>query len=230
MTSARHPARMGTALKKRALVVATSHERLGETGRPTGAYLSELVEACAVLRALGIEVEVASPRGGDIPIDPCSRTADFGTLSDVIKGATPLAAVAPPYDAYLAVGGRGALWDLRADPNLDRLLAQAVAAGKVVAGIAQGVSVLLGLRADDGTPLVRGRRVTASTDEEERVAGVVTALPFSLEAELRNAGARFEATTIWSPHVTADQRFITGQNPLSAPAVAQAIGRALGAA
>jgi putative intracellular protease/amidase len=230
MTGARHSARMGTASKKRALVVATSHARLGETGRPTGAYLSELVEACAVLRALDVAIDVASPRGGDIPIDPCSRAADFGPLSDVIKGTTPLASVAPAYDAYLAVGGRGALWDLRGDPHLERLLATAVATGKVVGGIAQGVSILLGLRAHDGTPLVRGRRVTASTDEEEQVAGAVTSLPFSLESELRNAGARFEAATTWSLHVTADQRFITGQNPLSAPAVAHAIGRALGAA
>jgi putative intracellular protease/amidase len=167
---------------------------------------------------------VASPEGGDAPVDPCSRSTDLEVLARAAKGTRPLAEVDEAYDAYLVVGGRGALWDLSRDPALGRLLGAAFGAGKVVAAVSQGNAGLLDVRAGD-EPLVRGRRLTASTDREEHEAGWSSALPFSLERELVGRGARVESASPWANHVVTEGRLVTGQNPGSAESVARAVAR-----
>jgi putative intracellular protease/amidase len=207
---------------KRVLFIVTSHGALGDTGRGTGLYLSELVEPATILRQEGVQVQVASPRGGDAPIDPGSRDARLD--SALARDTRPAAAVEDDYDACVAVGGRGALFDLRADEHVARLFRAAQARGRIVAAIGQGACALLDLVGPDGQPWVRGRRLTATTESEERETGLEAALPFSLERELRDRGALFEGAPVWTMQVATEGRhFVTGQNPVSAPAVARAI-------
>lgn len=211
---------------KRVLVLATSHAQLGATGRRTGAYLAELADVCAVLHGLQVAVDIASPRGGVVPIDPGSRASAVAGAGELAQQTIALDAVNEEYDAYVAVGGRGALWDLASDTRVGRLFAEAAAKRKVLAAVAQGVAALLALEGA-GSSLLRGRAMTAATDEEERIIGTTSALPYSLEAELRRVGAKFQAGPAWSEYVATDERLVTGQNPLSAAGVARAVERLL---
>lgn len=211
-----------------ALFVVTSQGVLGDSEHATGLYLAELVEPCALLKEMGVAVTVASPRGGPAPVDPCSRATDLQALSALAATTIPLAEVTEAYDIYLVVGGRGALWDLAASAELGGLLSRAMAAGKVVAAIGQGVAALLAVIDEQGRPRVRGRRLTASSDREEQETGGISALPFSLERQLSERGARVELAAPWSEKVVTDGRLITGQNPGSAPGVARAIVRMFG--
>jgi putative intracellular protease/amidase len=214
-------------LNKRALFIVTSHAQLGALERPTGLYLAELAEPYAVLKEQGVAVEVASPKGGAAPVDPCSRSAELAPLASLATETRPLGSSGSAYDAYLVVGGRGALWDLAHDHTLVRLLAEAYDGGKVVAALSQGAAALLELTDREKAPWLRGRRLTTSTDQEELQAGFASALPFSLEHELRARGARVETGAPWSPHVVTEARLVTGQNPGSATSVARAIARLL---
>jgi putative intracellular protease/amidase len=212
-----------TPRSKRALFVVTSHSRLGDSDRPTGLFLAELVEPYTLLRQRGVEIDVASPLGGAAPVDPCSRATDVEVLASVAGQTIPLATRSESYDLYLVVGGRGALWDLARDADLGRLLAQAFGAGKVIATIGHGAAGLLAVPGEPGESIVHGRRLTASSDREEQDSGWASTLPLSLERQLAEQGARLELAPPWSERVVSDGRLITGQNPASAPGVARTI-------
>jgi putative intracellular protease/amidase len=221
----------------RILIVLTSHSQLGSTGKKTGFWLEELAAPYLEFARAGAEVDLASPAGGAAPADPRSETdpseARRAFLADPtarakLQSTLRLADVrAKEYDAIFVAGGHGTMWDLATDPATKRLLSEAASAGKVVAAVCHGPAALVGVEVN-GVPLVKGRRVSAFTDAEERAAGLDTVVPFPLEGKLRELGARLEGGPLWAPFAVRDGTLVTGQNPASAVPVAREVLRALG--
>lgn len=220
---------------QRVLIVCTSHDRLGSTGKATGLWLEELAVPYWVLRDAGYEVDVVSMAGGRVPLDPRStdesdrpaaveRFLADRTAADAIASTRRLADIAP--DAYAAIflpGGHGAMWDFAADEQLARAVAAAYDDGRIVAAVCHGPAGLVGAVRADGKALVGARRVTSFTNHEEAEVGLTDAVPFLLESRLRELGAIFECAHAFSPYVVRDGNLVTGQNPQSSRAVAEAV-------
>ena len=212
---------------KRALVIATSHDTLGDTGKKTGVFASEMTAPYYTFLDAGMSVDVASVRGGKIPIEPMSvkwplrsshdsrflKDADFRRKTDASPSVSGIDGA--QYDAVFLAGGWGAAFDFEQSPELGRLLLQAEEAGAVIGGVCHGPLGLLAARRGNGQPLVNGRRVTAVTDKQVNELGI-THTPRHPERDLRAAGAKFEASSkfrdIFASHVVADGRLVTGQN------------------
>jgi putative intracellular protease/amidase len=206
------------------LMIVTSHNALGKTGKPTGLYLSELAHPYEVLVAAGLNIVVASPKGGDAPIDPNSLSPELEKFAPLASGTKALHSVrVEDYDAYLVVGGHGTMWDLAFNTDLERILPAALAQGKVVAAVCHGPVALSHLKNPDGTFVLRHKKVTGFTNDEESAAGLTEAMPFLLEDELIKAGAYYEKKPNWSAHVVVDDNLVTGQNPASAKGVGEAM-------
>lgn len=227
-------------MSKRVLMIVTSHARLGDTGRPTGLWAEELATPYYALRDAGVQVELASPAGGAVPLDPASlkpagenEPAVERLLADEAVQRTlqhtPRAADvdAGAFDALFLPGGHGTMWDLPADGGVIRAVEAVWAAGKPVAAVCHGPAGLVGARRPDGQPLVQGLRVNAFTNDEEEAVGLAAVVPFALETRLRELGGRFEKAPNWQPFVLRDGQLITGQNPMSSQLVAQALLQAL---
>lgn len=212
---------------KRALVIATSHDTLGDTDKKTGVFASEMTAPYYTFLDAGMSVDVASVRGGKIPIEPMSvkwplrsshdsrflKDADFRRKTDASPSVSGIDGA--QYDAVFLAGGWGAAFDFEQSPELGRLLLQAEEAGAVIGGVCHGPLGLLAARRGNGQPLVNGRRVTAVTDKQVNELGI-THTPRHPERDLRAAGAKFEASTkfrdIFASHVVVDGRLVTGQN------------------
>ena len=217
------------------LMVLTSHDRLGDTGRKTGFWLEELAAPYYVLKDAGHEVTLASPKGGRPPLDPTSSEPENQTESTrrfdgdpeaqaALANTVPLAEVrAGDFDGIFYPGGHGPLWDLARDPHSHRLIAETIAGGKPVALVCHAPAVLKDVRAADGKPLVAGRAVTGFTNAEEEAVGLTGIVPFLLEDELQRLGATFTSAAPFQAHVVADGLLITGQNPASSAPAAQAL-------
>ena len=217
------------------LMVLTSHSRLGNSGRATGVWLEEFATPYYVLIDAGHSVELASPRGGEIPIDPGSREASAqtaatrrleadGLRTGLLSRSRALSELdAGRFDAVFYPGGHGPMWDLAIDPVNAGLLKAFWQAGKPVAALCHGVAALLTARSDAGDALFSGRRLTAFTDAEERRVGLDEIVPFLLQDKLVLAGAIFEEAPPFSPHTVVDGQLVTGQNPASAQGTAQAL-------
>ncbi len=218
----------------RILIVLTSHDRLGATGRATGFHFEELATPYWAFRDAGFAVEIASLRGGAAPVDPASHPADPAErpasvarfLADPVAAAalhatTPVAAAAAAGLAgvFLA-GGHGTMWDMPEDPALGRLVGAVFQAGGAVAAVCHGPAGLLGARRADGAPIVAGRRVNGFTNAEEAAVGLTAEMPFLLETRLVEQGGRFEAGPEFQSFAVRDGTLATGQNPASAGAVA----------
>jgi len=221
------------------LMVLTSHDRLGDTGHRTGFWLEEFAAPYYVFRDAGAEVVLASPKGGRPPLDPKSEAPDAQTAATVRfnEDADALAALAGTlrlkgvvdgvFDAVFYPGGHGPLWDLAEDADSIRLIEQAFSAGRPVAAVCHGPAVFRHARGALGEPLVKDKRVTGFSDEEEAAAGLADVVPFSLEDALKKNGARYERGPLWQAHVVVDGRLVTGQNPASSEAAADAVLRLL---
>ncbi len=212
-----------------AVIVTTSAEWMPD-GRPTGAYASELAETWKELAELGYDVAVASVRGGVVPIearmpgDPLQDEFFDGLTGVLLQNSATMASVGDDFDVLCVVGGHGAVLDLPFDEDLQRLVERVHGRGGVVAAVCHGVAGLLGTDAD-GVPFLRGRRVAAFTDEEERAVGMDQRVPFLLSHVLARIGAVHDVADPFLPHVVVDGRVVTGQNPASAGAVAATAGR-----
>lgn len=218
------------------LIVTTSHDRLGDTGERTGLWLEELAAPYWAFVDAGLQVTLASPKGGAIPVDPRSREQD-GANAPVVErflddpGAREAAANTRPladvnadgFDAVFLPGGHGTMWDLPGDARLAALLGAVWEAGGVVAAVCHGPAGLLGARDAEGRPLLQGRRVTGFTNSEERAAGLDAVVPFLLEDRMRELGGRFEQVDDFQPFAVADGRLVTGQNPASSGDVAERV-------
>ena len=211
------------------LMIVTSHEKLGETGNKTGFWLEELAAPYLEFVKAGVDVDIASPRGGHPPVDPKSAEAQGASgefrrdsrAMEKLRHSIPLNEVKRPYDAYFLVGGHGAMWDLAESEVLQGLLSRRYEAGAVVAAVCHGPAGLVGVRKQNGEPLVRGLRVAGFSDEEEEAVNLTAVVLFALESKLRELGGKYERGPMWAPFVVRDGRLVTGQNPASSVAVAR---------
>ena len=217
------------------LMVLTSHDRLGDTGKKTGFWLEEFAAPYYVFKDAGAESTLASPRGGQPPLDPKSdepeaqteATTRFRTdaaSSAALARTLPLAAVDPSrFDAVFYPGGHGPMWDLAESDESARLIESFARADKPVAAVCHAPAALRHVKGTDGRPLVDGKQVTGFTNSEEEGVGLTHVVPFLLEDMLRQAGAQFVRGPDWQPHVVTDGRLVTGQNPASSEAAARAL-------
>jgi putative intracellular protease/amidase len=217
------------------LMVLTSHDTLGDTGRKTGFWLEELAAPYYAFKDAGAEVVLASPQGGQPPLDPKSNEPDFRTdltrrfEADAAATAQPAATVrlesveAADFDTVFYPGGHGPMWDLAEDPTSIELIQSFLAAGKPVALVCHAPGALRHAKRPDGRPLVEGKDVTGFTNTEEEAVGLMQAVPFLVEDELKAKGGRFSKTADCDVHVVADGLLITGQNPASAGPAAEAL-------
>lgn len=224
---------------KKVLIALTSHDTLGDTGRSTGYYLSEVTHPYIQLAERGIGVDIVSVRGGAAPMDPGSRDLDDPTtarfLGDPALAATLEHTLAPSqvdpddYEAIIFAGGHGTMWDF---PEATELLEKAAAIyerGGIVGAVCHGPAALTELRVGEGTYLVAGKHVAAFTNAEEEAVGLAGVVPFLLETRLRERGALHEAAPNFQEWVVVDGRLVTGQNPASATGVGKAVADMIGA-
>ena len=217
------------------LIVLTSHDRLGDTGQPTGFWLEEFAAPYYVFLDAGAQVVLASPRGGEPPLDPRSDQPDAqteaterfnrdGEAQTLLANTYRLDQVsAADFDAVFYPGGHGPLWDLVNDPTSIALLESFVKADKPVAAVCHAPAALSEVRGKDGEYLVKGKRVTGFSNGEEEAVALTDVVPFLLEERLRERGARYCKGADWAPFVQVDGLLITGQNPASSQAAAQAL-------
>lgn len=222
------------------LMVLTSHDTLGDTGKKTGFWLEEFAAPYYVFKDRGMDVTLASPAGGQPPLDPKSDEPDAQTEATrrfradteaqrLLATTRRLADVrAADYDAVFYPGGHGPLWDLAEDPASIALIEQAHALGKVVAAVCHGPAVFRRTRDSHGVSLVKGRKVTGFTNSEEEAAGLTGVVPFLVEDALKNAGGTYTKAADWQPHVEIDGTLVTGQNPASSEPAAEAVLEVLG--
>jgi putative intracellular protease/amidase len=215
------------------LMVLTSHDRLGDSGKKTGFWLEEFAAPYYVFKDAGAVVTLASPRGGQPPLDPTSDAADAQTAATTRFKADPAAQAAlaathtlsgmnaSDFDAVFYPGGHGPLWDLAEDAQSKALIEAMLAAGKPLAVVCHAPAVLRHAQAADGSSLVKGRRVTGFSNSEERAAGLTEVVPFLVEDMLNALGGQYSSVADWQPHVVADGLLITGQNPASSAPAAE---------
>ncbi|MGO4416329.1 type 1 glutamine amidotransferase domain-containing protein [Cupriavidus sp. KB_39] len=217
------------------LMVLTSHDQLGNTGRKTGFWLEELAAPYYAFKDAGAEIVLASPKGGQPPLDPKSNEPDFQTElthrfeADAAAKAQLAATVRldsvsqADFDTVFYPGGHGPLWDLAEDKHSIALIQSFVAAGKPVALVCHAPGVLRHVVTPDGKPLVQGRKVTGFTNTEEAAVELTKVVPFLVEDELKAKGGLYSKGDDWAPYVVEDGPLITGQNPASSASAAAAL-------
>lgn len=216
------------------LMVLTSHDKLGNTGDKTGFWLEEFASPYYVFKDAGVDVTVASPKGGQPPIDPKSddpanqtkaqdRFKADSTAQSVLANTIQLSGVrAADYDAVFYPGGHGPMWDLAEDPASIKLIENFYGDGKPVAAVCHAPAVLRHVKFN-GEPIVKGKRVTGFTNSEEEAVQLTNVVPFLVEDELKRLGGKFEKVDDWQSLAIVDGRLITGQNPSSSEATAKAL-------
>jgi putative intracellular protease/amidase len=217
------------------LMVLTSHDQLGNTGRKTGFWLEELAAPYYAFKDAGADIVLASPKGGQPPLDPKSNEPDFQTdltrrfeADDAAKAqlasTVKLDSVNQDgFDTVFYPGGHGPLWDLAEDPHSIKLIESFIAAGKTIALVCHAPGVLRHVKTADGKPLVQGRKVTGFTNTEEEAVGLTTVVPFLVEDELKAKGGVFSKAGDWAVYVVTDGQLITGQNPASSGPAAKVL-------
>jgi len=221
------------------LIVLTSHDKLGNTGEKTGFWLEEFASPYYHLKDAGAQLTLASPDGGQPPIDPKSNEPDAHTdatrrfdndpvAQQELASTARLAEMkVEDFDALFYPGGHGPLWDLHSDGNSIALIEGFVAAGKPVAAVCHAPAVLLKARGSEGEPLVKGKNVTGFSNSEEAAVQLTDIVPYLLEDQLIEMGGVYQKVEDWSPLVVTDGLLITGQNPASSNVVAEALLKAI---
>jgi putative intracellular protease/amidase len=216
------------------LMVLTSHDQLGDTGRKTGFWLEEFAAPYFVFRDANVQLTLASPKGGQPPVDPKSDLPENQTpamtrfkqdpaAQKALSQTVRLADVkAQDYDTVFYVGGHGPLWDLAESPDSIALIESFYNSGKPVALVCHSPGVLRRVTYK-GAPIVKGKRVTGFTNDEEEAVHLTNVVPFLVEDELKRLGANFEKVPNWQPFSIVDGRLVTGQNPASSTGAAEAL-------
>ncbi len=217
------------------LMVITSHDQLGNTGRKTGFWLEELAAPYYVFKDAGADVTLASPKGGRPPLDPKSNEPSFRT-DITLRFEKDAAAQAQldktvrldcvrqeDFDTVFYPGGHGPMWDLAEDRHSIKLIESFLAAGKTIAVVCHSTGALRHVKTPDGKPLVQGREVTGFTDGEEAEVGLTRVVPFLVEDEMLKLGATFSKKANWTVHIVSDRLLITGQNPASSGPAAKTL-------
>jgi putative intracellular protease/amidase len=217
------------------LMVLTSHDKLGDTGKKTGFWLEEFAAPYYVLKDAGAEITLASPVGGQPPLDPKSDEPDAQTeatdrfkadqtAQQLLASTTPLSHIDPgDFDAVFYPGGHGPLWDLAEDKHSIALIEAFAAKDRPIGAVCHAPGVLRHVKGGDGQPLVKGRKVTGFTNSEEQAVGLTEVVPFLVEDMLQERGGQYEKGADWSVHVVTDGKLVTGQNPASSEAAAKAL-------
>ncbi len=222
------------------LMVLTSHDQLGDTGKKTGFWLEELAAPYYTFKDAGATIVLSSPKGGQPPLDPKSDEPDSQTddtrrfHADADAKAHLAATVrldsvsAADFDAVFYPGGHGPLWDLAEDTHSIALIESFIAANKPVALVCHAPGVLRHVKAADGQPLVNGKNVTGFTNTEEDGVGLTDVVPFLVEDMLKQAGGDYSKGPDWGSYVVRDGLLITGQNPASSAETAAVLIKQLG--
>jgi putative intracellular protease/amidase len=217
------------------LIVLTSHDQLGDTGKKTGFWLEELAAPYYEFRDAGFDVTLASPKGGRPPLDPKSNEPDARTdetrrfehdteAEAALSSTVRLDSVDPAaFDAVFYAGGHGPLWDLAEDPTSRSVIEGALAADCPVALVCHAPGALRHVTAPSGAPLVEGKDVTGFTNTEEEGVGLTDVVPFLVEDMLKERGGRYSKGDDWAPYVVTDGLLVTGQNPASSAPAATAL-------
>lgn len=225
---------------KKVLMVLTSHDTLGNTGRKTGFWLEELAAPYYTFKDAGVEIVLASPAGGQPPLDPKSNEPSFQTDLTRRFEADPAATAQlaatvrldsvnqADFDTVFYPGGHGPLWDLAEDQHSIALIEAFIAANKPVALVCHAPGVLRHVKSADGRPLVEGKKVSGFTNTEEEGVGLTDVVPFLVEDELKKLGGVYSKGSDWGSYVVQDGLLITGQNPGSSEAAAALLLKQLG--
>lgn len=215
------------------LMVLTSHDRLGDTGRKTGFWLEELAAPYYVFKDAGFGIVLASPKGGQPPLDPKSNEAGFQTeetrrfeadaeAAKALANTVKLAEVDEDgFDTVFYPGGHGPMWDLAESAVSAVLIERFMAAKKPVALVCHAPAALRHVKTPEGGSLIEGRQVTGFTNSEEEAVGLTKVVPFLLEDDLKAKGGIYSSGPDWAPHVVRDGLLITGQNPASSAGAAR---------
>lgn len=223
------------------LMVLTSHDQLGDTGKKTGFWLEEFAAPYYALKDAGADIVVASPLGGQPPLDPSSDEPDAQSedtrrfkadteAQSVLAHTVRLDSVsAADFDAVFYPGGHGPLWDLAEDKTSIALIEAFAKADKPVASVCHAPGVLRHVKGPDGAPLVKGRKVTGFTNTEEEAVGLTDVVPFLVEDMLKANGGQYSKGADWGSYVLTDGKLVTGQNPASSREAAEALLKLLAA-
>jgi len=215
------------------LIITTSHEQLGETGRKTGTWLEELAVPYYIFKDAGADITLASPLGNRIPIDPKSESIIASTSSirrfqkdlevaSWLAHSIPLATLkAASFDMAFLPGGHGAIWDFADNAFLTQLLEDFIRQGKIIGLLSYGAAALISMKAFDGEPFVKGKDLTAFSNDEATAAGLVSIIPFSLESRLTASKAYYTKAANYICHTVVCGHIVTGQNPSSSAEVAK---------
>ena len=215
------------------LMVLTSHGDLGDTGKKTGFWLEEFAAPYYVFADAGADIVIASPKGGQPPLDPKSNEPDAQTAAterfgkdkgaqDKLANSVPLDSVkASDFDALFYPGGHGPLWDLAESRTSIDLIESFDRAAKPVGLVCHAPGVLRHVKAANGDPIVKGRKVTGFTNSEEDGVGLTDVVPFLIEDEFTRQGAHYAKAADWQVHVVTDGLLVTGQNPASSETAAE---------
>ncbi|SFB80682.1 type 1 glutamine amidotransferase domain-containing protein [Tropicimonas isoalkanivorans] len=217
------------------LMVLTSHDELGDTGKKTGFWLEEFAAPYYVFKDAGAEVTLASPKGGQPPLDPMSDSEDAQTeatkrfksdeaAQTQLANTAVLADVsAEGFDAIFYPGGHGPLWDLAEDSDSRALIEAFDASGRPIGAVCHAPAVFRHTRDADGNPLVSGKTVTGFTNSEEEGVGLTDVVPFLVEEMLIANGGNYKKGDDWSEFVVTDGKLVTGQNPASSEEAARKV-------
>ena len=221
------------------LIVLTSHDQLGDTGKKTGFWLEEFASPYYHLKDAGVQVTLSSPLGGQPPLDPKSYEPDAQTeytrrfdqdqaAQNELANTAKLAEMkVEDFDAVFYPGGHGPLWDLHKDSYSIALIEGFIAAGKPVATVCHAPAVLLKAKDQNGDPLVKGKKVTGFSNSEEAAVKLTDIVPYLLEDQLIAMGGAYQKVEDWNSLAVVDGLLITGQNPTSSTAVAEALIKAI---
>ncbi|MEJ5055823.1 type 1 glutamine amidotransferase domain-containing protein [Sphingobacterium sp. MYb382] len=224
---------------KKVLFVVTSHDKMGEIDRKTGLWLGEFTDPYYVLADAGIEITIASPKGGQAPVDPFSLDSSFVTAgtkrydsdkslqAKLAKTAKLSTVKEKDFDAVFYPGGHGPIWDLAEDKTSASLIQKFYTSDKLIAFVCHGPVALKNAVDKNGTPIVKGKKVTGFTNGEEDAVQLTKVVPFLTEDLLKSLGGKYEKAADWAPNVVQDGLLITGQNPQSAQLVGEKLLEAL---
>ncbi|ATP50245.1 type 1 glutamine amidotransferase domain-containing protein [Pseudomonas putida] len=217
------------------LMVLTSHDKLGDTGLKTGFWLEEFAAPYYIFKEAGAEIVLASPAGGQPPLDPKSELADFQTdmtqrfnadaaAQKALANTVKLDTVSEKdFDTVFYPGGHGPLWDLAESKTSISLIESFERAGKPIGFVCHAPGALRHAKAADGAPLIKGRRVTGFTNGEEAAVALTDVVPFLIEDEFQRLGGHYQKGPDWAPFIIEDGKLVTGQNPASSEGVAKAL-------
>ena len=225
---------------KKVLIVLPSHDQLGNTGQKTGFWLEEFTDPYYKFIDSGYEVTIASPRGGKPPVDPKSIQKENQSESTQrferdksaqakLENTLVLSQVsANDYDTLFLPGGHGPMWDLSSDENMKKIVEDFYSDKKIVSAVCHGPAGLLQATDRNGNSILKGKKITGFTNNEESAVGLTKAVPFSLENRMKELGGKFEKGQDFKPFVISDGQLITGQNPKSALPAAEKVIEILG--